>query len=139
MPRVPKDFRQTQFLTMILPEYDFGVDIDTTLNFRLPAGYNAELLKIGIAVTEAFACTTTVAKILLGTATDTDAYAQLEIADGAAVTDFQDETDDTNAILNKYIPKDTLLRLSLIQSTDETADAGKGLPMLYFRLTVADQ
>lgn len=137
--RVPKEFRDTQFLTMIFPEYDFGIDRDVTLNFRLPTGYNAELLKIGLAVTEAFACTTTAANMLLGTATDPNYYAQLEIADAAAVTDFQDETDDSDAILVKHIAKDTLLRLTLTQSTDDTADAGKGLPMLYFRLTVADQ
>lgn len=140
MPRVPKEFRQTQIFSMVFPEYDFGVDRDTTLNFRLPEGYNAELLNIGLSVTEAFACTTTAANLLLGTASDPNYYAQLEIADGAATTDFQDKSDDADAILVKYIAKDTLLRLTLTQSTDDSeADAGKGLPMLFFRLTVADQ
>ena len=137
--RVPKDVRQTWLYPFQTPEFDFGIDRDITHNFRLPPGFNGELIQIGLMVTEAFACTTTAAKVLLGTAGNTDAYALLEIADGAAVTDFQDQTDDTNAILNKYIPKDTLLRISLIQSTDDTADAGRGLAILVFRLWSADQ
>ncbi len=133
--RVPKDFRQTQFLCLTFPEYDFGVDRDFTGYFRLPPGYDADLLKIGLMVTEAFACTTTPADIRLGTSSDDDVYAKLQIADGAAVTDFQDETDDTDAIIKPYIAAGTLLKLTLTQSTDDTADTGKGLPMLQFRLT----
>ncbi len=133
--RVPKDVRQTQFQCITFPEYDFGVDRDFTGYFRLPTGYVIELLKIGLMVTEAFACTTTAADIRLGTASDDDAYAKLQIADGAAVTDFQDETDDPDAIIEAHIPADTLLKLTLTQSTDDSADAGKGLPILYFRLS----
>jgi len=138
--RVPKDVRKTQFLSIVFPEYDFGVGVDFTGYFRLPTGFAGELLKLGLMVTETFACTTTAANMMLGTSSDEDAYAKLEIADGAAVTDFQDETDDTEAILSKLIPKDTLIKLTLTQSSDVSeAIAGKGLPMLYFRLWSADQ
>lgn len=126
-----------QVMTICLPEFDFGADANETMSFRIPDEYDAELIKIGVMVTETFACDTTPARVELGTAADSDAYAKLVIADGAADNDCFDETDDTDAIISASISANSLVRVTLTQSVDATADAGKGVPFFVFRLRPA--
>ena len=126
-----------QIMTVCLPEFDFGADANETMSFRIPAEYSAELIKIGVMVTETFACDATPASVELGTASDSDAYAKLTIADAAADNDCFDETDDTDAIISANIAANALVRVTLTQSTDGTADAGKGIPFFMLRLRPA--
>lgn len=116
--------------TYCFDEFDFGGDANEVFSFRGPTGHRGRLIQIGVAVTEEFACSTTPANIQLGTAADNDAYALLSIPDETADEDFYDQTDDTDAILNADIPADTLLEVNLTQSTDGSADAGKGKPVI---------
>lgn len=108
--------------------YDFGADADEIVAFRGPPGFRGKLLNVGVGVTEEFACASTTAKVQVGTADDPDAYAQLEIADETADADFFDVSDDTDCILDADIPADTLVQVKMIQATDNSADAGQGVP-----------
>ena len=113
--------------------YDFGANADEVISFRGPPGYQGTVLNIGVSVTEAFACTTTPAQVLVGTAADPDAYGRLNIADLAADVDFFDVSDDTDAISAAavaLIPADQLIQVTLVQSTDNTADTGQGHPRI---------
>ena len=111
-----------------LGNYDFGNNADETGTFRLPPGYQGKLIDIGVMVSETFACDATVASVALGTTSDPDAYALLNIADGAADDDCYDVTDDTDAIIADDLPAATLLKWTLTQATDGSADAGQGRP-----------
>ena len=117
-----------------LPEFDFGGGAAETFSFRLPTGYRARLVKIGVAITEVFATDTTEGSVEVGTAADADAYAKLSIADEAADNDFYDETDDSDAIIDADIAADTLIRITLTNGTDSGTVSGKGIPMLYFEV-----
>jgi len=123
-----------KIFTVTLAEFDFGNNADETVNFRLPPGYQGKLIQIGVMVTETFACDSTVASVGLGTSSDADAYALLNIADGAADNDFYDQTDDTDAIISEDIAAGALLRATLTQSTDGSSDAGKGYPVFTFEI-----
>jgi len=130
-------YENVNHITYNLPLVDFGdgsggaVD---AMSFRLPTGYRGRLVKIGVAVTETFACDTTAACVKLGTSSDDDAYAKLNIADGTADLDFFDETDDTDAIIDEDIPADTLLKLTTAVGVDAATEAGMGHPMLVFEI-----
>lgn len=127
-------YDQIKHLTVTLPEWDFGGSVDEILSFRLPTGWSARLIKIGVAVTEAFATTSTLAMVQLGTAASNTAYAKLQIADAATDEDFQDETDDTDAIIEPAIAANTLLEVNLFHGKEDAAQAGKGLPMFFFEI-----
>lgn len=115
-------------------EYDFGANADETYSFRLPPGCRGRLINIGLSITEVFACASTAASVELGITGDTDEYAKLTIADEAADGDFFDVSDDTDAIIEAEIAADTLLIVTLTQSTDDSADTGKGHPSFDFEI-----
>lgn len=130
-------YSEKRLVRVTLPEFDFGNDANEKYSFRLPKNTDGnsmqgQLVKIGVMVTETFACSTTPAAIELGIATNADEYAKLNIADEAADADCFDETDDTDAIIKDDIPADTLLEVNLTQATDASADAGKGMPFFDF-------
>ncbi len=129
---MPYDEYKTAVVT--LPSFDFGGGAAEVFSLRLPTGWDARLVKIGVAITETFAVDTGEANFQLGTAADPNLYAQLNIPDAAADLDFYDETDDTNAIISEDITHDTLLRVTLTNGTDGTAVAGQGIPVLWFEL-----
>jgi len=124
-------YDKLHLVAITLPNYDFGGAADEEYSFRLPAGYKARLVKIGVMVTEAFVSTSTNAMLQLGTASDTDKYAQLAIANGAADVDCYDETDDTDAILTADIPANTLLEVNLLQAY-AGSPTGQGIPYFVF-------
>jgi hypothetical protein len=72
-------YDKRSILYVTLPSFDFGAGIDETMSFRLPTGYNAKLVKIGVMLTETVAADTTAPTVKLGTAADDDAYANLVI------------------------------------------------------------
>lgn len=130
-------YSDKQLVPMIFPAFDFGGDADEVISFRLPPRDNGDamqgqLVNVAVMVTETFACATTAASISIGTAADADAYALLTIADETADLDFFDKSDDTDAIISADIAAGTLIQMTLTQSTDDSADAGIGYPVLYF-------
>ena len=126
-------YDKVKTITYTLDNYDFGATADESFSFRLPTGYTGRLVKIGVMVTEAFVSTSTNAFVQLGTASDDDAYGQLEIANGAADVDCYDETDDTDAIIDEDIPADTLLEVNLLQAY-AGSPTGKGNPFFVFEI-----
>jgi hypothetical protein len=121
-------------MAFVFPEFDFGGGAAEDFSFRLPTGFKGRLVKIGVAITEAFSCDASNASVELGVSGNTDAYAKLTIADGAADKDFFDETDDADAILAEDIDADTLLLVTLTNGTDGTGVTGKGIPILEFEI-----
>jgi hypothetical protein len=128
-------YDRVKLWNVTLPEFDFGGGAAETMSFRVPASYKAKLIKIGIMVTETFATDTTTGSVELGTASDSDAYAKLNIPNATADNDFFDETDDTDAIISPNIAANQLVRVTLTNGTDSTAVGGKGIPMFVFELT----
>lgn len=124
-------------MTICLPSFDFGGGAAETMSFRIPDEMSAELIKIGVMVTETFATDTTTGSVQLGTAADADAYAKLVIPDGTADNDCFDETDDTDAIISANISANSLVRVTLTNGTDSTAVAGQGVPFFVFRMRPA--
>ena len=126
-------YDERHFMRATLPNYDFGATADEEYSFRLPTGFRAKLIKVGVMVTEDFVSTSTNAFVQLGTAADNDAYAQLEVANGASDIDCYDETDDTDAIISAEIAANTLLEVNLLQAY-AGSPTGQGMPFFDFEL-----
>lgn len=109
-----------------IESHDFGADTDTSYYFSGPAGYAGKLRSISVSTKEAFACTTTPARVYVGTAADPDAYGLLNIADETAINVVYNSEDDTDAIIDDDIPADTQVIIKLTQSVDNAADTGQG-------------
>ena len=105
---------------------DFGDDADVVRYIKGPPGKKGMLKSVSIETMEAFACTTTPAAIEVGTAGDDDAYANLLIADLTADNVVFSELDDTDAIISPAMPADTLIKVTMTQSTDNSSDTGQG-------------
>lgn len=114
-----KSYSNPAYLTFVLPAVDFGAG-DSARAIKLPAGFSAgRLIDVGVAVTETFNAVTTPAFVRIGTASDADAYAQLQM-DAAAATDFWNTQDDTDAIIDADIPDITQLEVACIAPTGGT-------------------
>lgn len=116
-------------ITYSLGEHDFGAGGDA-LAIKGPTGKSGRLVDIGVMVTETFTATTTAGFVRLGTAADPDAYAELNMAT-AADTDYWNIQDDTDAIIDKFLPADTQVEVALVAPTGGVP-AGKG----YVNITV---
>lgn len=106
---------------------DFGADADNVFYFQGPAGKKGRLRSIMVETREAFACTTTAAYVAVGTGSDADAYAKLNIADGTADDTVFTEADDTDAIIAADLPADTAIKVTCGQSVDDSSDTGQGV------------
>ncbi|MBW2632156.1 MAG: hypothetical protein JRC90_10465 [Deltaproteobacteria bacterium] len=134
-------YDRDKYESFVFPEWDFGdgatVDI---VSFRLPPGMQGNLVNVGVAITETFACDSTAALVEVGTIADPDAYASLTVPDDAADTDFFDVSDDTDAIIShtgeSQIAADSLISLKGTVGVDAGTEAGKGLVILTFRVWV---
>ena len=105
-------------VTYVLPAVDFGAG-DSAHAIRAPYGYSkGRILDVGVAVTETFNQVTTPGYVRIGTATDADAYAQLNMA-AAAATNFYNTQDDTDAIIDADVD-DTQLEVACIAPTGGT-------------------
>ena len=116
------------------PEHDFGAGAEI-YSFRLPlnehgVAMKGRLVNAGVHITETFANDQGGGTLQIGTAADNDAYALVNIADGAADEDCYDVTDDTDAILEEDIAAGTLIEVNCTQSTDSSTAAGKGMPFV---------
>lgn len=112
------------------PLVDFGDAANSATSFKGPSGMKGEIIDIGVRATEVFACDTTTAKVRVGSATDADAYAELNIADGTAATDTFNATNDTDAIIEATLPADTQIEVAFIDGTDASAVTGQGYPYI---------
>ena len=105
-------------VTYNLGTIDFGAG-DEALAIRAPAGYDyGRIVHVGVAVKETFTNTTTAAYVRIGTATDADAYVELNMGT-AADTNYYSERDDTDAIIDPEVD-DTQLEVALIAPTGGT-------------------
>ena len=116
-------------ITYVVGEHDFGAGGDA-LAIKAPAGYeNGRIRDVGVMVTETFTATTTPGYVRLGTATDADAYAELNMGT-AADTNYYNTQDDTDAIISADVTS-TQIEVALVAPTGGTP-AGKG----YVHITV---
>ena len=98
----------------------------TAYSFKGPTGMQGTIIDIGIEVTETFACDSLEACFNVGTSSDADAYAKLNITDGTAITDTFNIQNDTNAIIAEAIPADTQIECLPVAGTDGTSVTGQG-------------
>jgi len=107
---------------------DMGNGTPTVFSFKGPTGMQGTIIDVGIEVTETFACDSTEASFLVGTTSDDDAYAKLNITDGTALTDTFNIQDDTNAIISEALPADTQIECKPVVGVDSGTEAGIGYP-----------
>ena len=100
----------------------------TAYSFKGPTGMQGTIIDIGIEVTETFADDTLEACFNVGTSSDADAYAKLNITDGTALTDTFNIQDDTNAIISEALPADTQIECKPVVGVDSGTEAGIGYP-----------
>lgn len=112
-----------------------GVDFGTggsagAISFRGPDGMKGILLDVGVCnITEAFVGTTTDGQVAVGTDADPDAYALLNVSNGAnsEIGDTFNTTNDPDAIIQPQLPADTQIEVDCIIATGGTP-AGIGTP-----------
>lgn len=105
-------------ITYSLGLHDFGSGGDA-LGIKPPAGFTrGKIRDIGVMVTETFNAVTTPGYVRVGTATDPDAYAELNMG-AAADTNYWNVLDDPDAIIAD-IPSATQLEVALVAPTGGT-------------------
>ena len=107
---------------------DVGDGTPTVFSFKGPTGMKGTIIDVGIEVTETFACDSTEASFQVGTTGDANAYCQLNVTDGTALTDTFNIQNDTNAIIAEAIPADTQIECTPVVGVDSGTEAGKGFP-----------
>ncbi|MCA0341110.1 MAG: hypothetical protein LCH99_15465 [Proteobacteria bacterium] len=111
--------------------YTFGeediADAARALSVRGPTGKDGRLVAVSISSTETFNAVTTPAHLLIGTAADTDAYADVNVGTLAATDSLFKSYFDQNIT----IPKDTQVEITEVAPTGGTP-AGKA----YFTVTI---
>lgn len=106
-------------VTFAFGAHDFGAGAGA-LSFKLPKGKRGRLVDVGVFnITEAFTNTTTPAYVRVGTASDADAYAQLDCGT-AAISDTRNTVDDTDAIIDADLPADTQIEVTFAAPTGGT-------------------
>jgi len=107
---------------------DMGNGTPTVFSFKGPTGMKGTIIDVGIEVTETFACDSTEASFQVGTTGDANAYCQLNVTDGTALTDTFNIQNDTNAIIAEAIPADTQIECTPVVGVDSGTEAGIGYP-----------
>ena len=114
------------------PEMDFGATSGaTTHTIAGPAGKKGRLIDIAVGVTEAFATSTAVAHVQVGTSGDLDAYGKLNIPTGSADNTVVNSVDDSDAVIAADIPAETAVHVTLTEGTDGSSVTGKGYVSVY--------
>jgi len=99
-------------LSYTLGAVDFGAG-DTNHAIKAPNGFTrGRIVDVGVAVSETFTATTTPGYVRIGTASDADAYVELNMATAAA-TDYYNTQDDTDAIIDADIPSATQVEVAV--------------------------
>lgn len=105
-------------VTYTLPGVDFGAG-NSAHAIKAPARFTKGLiLDVGVVVSETFTEDTTQGFVRLGSATDADAYAELQMGTAAA-TDFYNTQDDPDAIINPNVTS-TQIEVACIAPTGGT-------------------
>ena len=107
---------------------DMGNGTPTVFSFKGPTGMKGTIIDVGIEVTETFACDSTEASFQVGTTGDANAYCQLNVTDGTALTDTFNIQNDTNAIIDEALPADTQIECTPVVGVDSGTEAGIGYP-----------
>ena len=107
---------------------DMGNGTPTVFSFKGPTGMKGTIIDVGIEVTETFACDSTEASFQVGTTGDANAYCQLNVTDGTALSDTFKIQNDTNAIIAEAIPADTQIECTPVVGVDSGTEAGIGYP-----------
>jgi len=107
---------------------DMGNGVPTVFSFKGPTGKQGTIVDVGVEVTETFACDSTEASFQVGTTADQNAYCQLNITDGTALTDTFNIQNDTNAIIDEALPADTQIECTPVVGVDSGTEAGIGYP-----------
>jgi len=107
---------------------DMGNGTPTVFSFKGPTGMKGTIIDVGIEVTETFACDSTEASFQVGTTGDANAYCQLNVTDGTALTDTFNIQNDTNAIIAEAIPANTQIECTPVVGVDSGTEAGIGYP-----------
>lgn len=92
--------------------HDFGAAADEVLSLKGPTGKTGRLVDIQVSATEIF---TTGGDILIGTAADPNAYAELAIGT-LADTDTITAQETSGAIIDETIPADTQVEVTFNQT-----------------------
>lgn len=99
---------------------DFGAG-DKAASFQGPKGMAGRLREVVLPnVTEVFNSVTTEGQIKIGTASNDDAYALVNLGDLAATDTFVTSQDDTDGIIDANIPADTQVEVAFIAPTGGT-------------------
>ena len=109
---------------------DMGDGTPKVFSFKGPTGKQGTIVDVGVEVTETFACDSTEASFQVGTTADQNAYAQLNITDGTALTDTFNIQNDTNAIIDEALPADTQIECTPVVGVDSGTEAGIGYPYI---------
>ena len=109
---------------------DMGDGTPKVFSFKGPTGKQGTIVDVGVEVTETFACDSTEASFQVGTTADQNAYAQLNITDGTAITDTFNIQNDTNAIIDEALPADTQIECTPVVGVDSGTEAGIGYPYI---------
>ena len=129
------DYSNKQLIRMTLPSHDFGAGAEI-YSFYLPPREDGkqsqgQVANVGImAITEAFANDSGGGTVQVGTATDNDAYAKLNIPDATADEACIDINTDTDVVIADDIAAGTLVEVNCTQSTDTGTAAGIGMPFI---------
>lgn len=112
-------YKDGPVMTYTLPAVDFGAG-DSAYAIKAPNGFTkGRILEVGVVVTETFNQVTTPGYVRIGTASDADAYVELNMA-AAAATDYYNNQDDTDAIIDADIPSATQVEVACIAPTGGT-------------------
>lgn len=93
--------------------HDYGAGSNEVTSFQIPDDKKARLVDIVFSCTEVCAGSTSTPGILVGTAADTDAYADFDFAT-TADTDSIAASDSTTAIIEEDIPTGTQVEITLV-------------------------
>lgn len=97
-------------------DHDFGSG-GATKRVQGPKGRKGRLKLISCHTTETFNAETTAGYVRVGTASDNDAYAELNFATAAANITYDSDRDDTDAIIDPVIPEDTEVLINFVAPT----------------------
>lgn len=103
--------------------HDFGTGTNEVTSFQIPSGKRARLVDIVFSCTEICAGSTSTPGILVGTAADTDAYANLDFAT-TADTDSIAASDSTTALINQDIPEGAQVEVTLVSGVGTPTGQG---------------
>jgi dihydrodipicolinate reductase len=107
---------------------DFGGSSGATVHkIAGPAGMMGRLIEVGVCISEATVFATTLGQVEVGDSSDADEFAELNIATSVDNHATFNTADDTDAIIDATIPKDTTVLVTLTEGTGGGL-AGKGFP-----------